>query len=143
MGPRARDHRAVGAGPVAIRAQEGQVACTVTEWSAGQLQPAPLERKTPAENIRIEHDLSEDIDCDLQGVTILVSQWTIHPDDDDGTLTLSTPTVDTDGLVASTAIQGGTDGSLYRLIGTYDLSDGQTIIRTSSIPVLETRAANA
>ena len=115
--------------------------CRTVQADAGSLYPAALDRKAPGETYRIEHDLTRDADCAGVGVTLTVSAWAVHPDDDDGSLTLSAETIA--GLVTSVAVAGGTDGANYRLVNTVNVSDGQILERTSSLPVLETRALNA
>lgn len=115
--------------------------CAVVNHSAASQRPAPLDRKAPGETIPVEHDLSDDVDCADSGVTITVSSWAIHADDDDATLTLASDTVT--GLETRVMVSGGTDGSFYRLVNTVTTSDGRTIQRTSDLPVCETEARAA
>ena len=112
--------------------------CRIVKGDAAELYPAVIDRMAPQENIRIEFDLTADIDCSLVGVTITDSTWAIHPDDDDGAMSLDQQAIS--GLVTSTRASKGTDGAYYRLINTNTLSDGQTIERTGAIPVVATRA---
>ena len=71
--------------------------------------------------------------CNNAGATITVSAWAIHPDDDDGGMTLSQDTLV--GGVASVLLTGGTVNVSYRLVNTVTLSDGQSITATIQIPV--------
>jgi hypothetical protein len=112
--------------------------CRTVEGDASSLYPATIDRMTPTETVRIEFDLSDDVDCQLNGITITQSAWTIHPDDDDGGMTLASMAVN--GLVTSVSAALGTDGAYYRLINTVTLSDGQAIERTGALPVVATRA---
>ena len=117
------------------------VACTVYEWSRANREPATLPRKTPTEVERYANDIEADADCSLVGITIATSLWAIHPDDDDGTLTLSGDAVQ--GLITSVLVTGGTDGALYRLVNTVTLSDSRVLIFTTSLPVCETTSLAA
>ena len=115
--------------------------CRIVQADSGSLYPAGLDRMSPGEAVRIEHDLTQDVDCSGVGVTITQSTWAVHPDDDDTTLTLSSDSIA--GLVTNVLATGGTEGAMYRLVNTIDTSDSAHLIRTSSIPVLATRAMNA
>ena len=112
--------------------------CRIVEGDAASLYPATIDRMTPNETIRIEFDLSDDVDCQLVGITISNSVWAINADDDDGAMTLASPAIN--GLITSTSASGGTDGAYYRIVNTVTLNDGQVIERTGALPVIATRA---
>ena len=98
-----------------------------------------IGRKTPAEIPRIELDWSKRVDCAGTGVTITNSVWSIHPDDDDASLTLDQQAIS--ALVTSVRVTGGTDGVRYRLVNTVTTSDQLTLAVTVTLPVRETLAA--
>ena len=104
------------------------------------LYPAETGRKTPGGTRRVWLGW-DNLDCAGDGVSILTSTWTLHPDDDDGTLTISSPSFT--GFVTTAIVSGGTDGSSYRLVNEVTSSDGRVIPATVVQPVYETRALAA
>ena len=92
-----------------------------------------LDPKSPTEITRRGIDWTEWLACNNPGATITAAPWTIHPDDDDATLTLSQETLS--GAVATVLITGGTVNKSYRLINTVAVSDGQSILATVQIHV--------
>ena len=92
-----------------------------------------LDPKSPTEITRRGVDWAAWLACNNAGATITVSAWAVHPDDDDGTLTLSQETL-VNGL-ATVLITGGTVNVSYRLVNTITVSDGQSIPATIQIPV--------
>ena len=92
-----------------------------------------LDPKSPAEITRRGIDWGDWLACNNPGATINAAVWSIHPDDDDTTLTLSQQTLT--GAVASVLVTGGTAGQSYRLVCSVTVSDGQSIPATVQIPV--------
>lgn len=109
--------------------------CRVVLGDHASVYPPVLDRKTPGETIVIEHDLSDDADCQGQGLTVTVNTWEVHPDDTDGAPTLSNPAFS--GLITSVRAAAGSVGT-YRLLNTVTLSDGQVLERTSQCVIAET-----
>ena len=114
------------------------MACIEVEHSRELLYPAPWPRKTPTEAERYENNIEDDADCALAGVTILTSEWSIFPDDDDGFLILSAPFVA--GFLTSILVAGGVVDMVYRIINKVTLSDGRVLEFMSSLPILATRS---
>ena len=110
--------------------------CTTITASRGNRYAPQLPRKAPNETERLEHDISQDVDCAGAGITIAASVWRIDPADDDGALTLSQPLVT--GLVTSTNYAGGTPGKAYLLHNDVDLSDGLQLTFSSQVVVAPT-----
>ena len=98
--------------------------CAEIKASRASQYPPLLPRKTVTETDRIENDISQDVDCQGAGVTIVTSVWAIHPDDDDATLVLETGSAFVAGLVTFCPYSGGTAGKSYRVTNTVTLSDG-------------------
>ena len=92
-----------------------------------------LDAKSPAETPRRGADWSLWLSCNNAGATILTAVWAVHPDDDDGTLTLSQEALASD--ISSVVVTGGTAGQSYRLTCTIGTDDGQSITATVQIPV--------
>lgn len=116
-------------------------ACTTIAASRESVYPPVASRKAPGETDWVENDISSDVDCDGQGVTILSSVWIIHADDDDATLTLGAATWL--ALVTRQPYSGGTDGASYRLINTVTTNDGRTFEFTVQVSIAETVKAVA
>lgn len=92
-----------------------------------------LDPKSPTEITRRGIDWSDWLACNNPGAVINAAVWSIHPDDDDSTLTLSQDVLAAN--VASVLVTGGTVGKSYRLVCTVTVSDGQSIPATVQIPV--------
>ena len=114
--------------------------CSTLVADLDSLYPVNIGRKTPTEARRPTVDWAV-VDCAGTGVTIQTSTWTIHPDDDDATLTLSQQA--TTGLETSVLASGGTDGNTYRLVNQVITSDGRTVELTVVVPVFVTKAIAA
>jgi len=117
--------------------------CRVVYGDAGSISPASIDRAAPGEIIRIEYDLTADVDCAGVGVTLSVVSWSINADDDDGLLTLSADT--TSGLIASTlaTVDADITQRCYMITADIVTSDQRRLLRSCSLPVLETRRVNA
>jgi len=102
--------------------------------------PSETGRKVPSSTRRVWL-YWDAVDCDGAGVSLVNSTWAIHPDDDDTTLTLTSPSFA--GFAATVLVSGGTDGSSYRLINTVTTTDGRIIPATVVQPVFETCALAA
>ena len=112
------------------------------EWitlDPASLYPFKADRKPPSENLTFVLDWAVRLDCEGAGNTLVASTWSVHPDDDDGTLTITNDTYA--GMQSEAHIGGGTDGKNYRVINQVTDAGGQVSPVTISIPVLETRAA--
>ena len=113
--------------------------CAVLDWSSSFLEPAPLDRKDPGEVDWFEGDLSDDADCSGLGVIISTVVTTIRTEDDDGNLTLGASAQL--GLVFRIpyTIDAATPDSMYSILATITLSDGRTIKRWQTLPVVATK----
>ncbi len=114
------------------------------EWliaDPDSLYPVEGSRKPPGDVHGYYFDWTKRLDCDSVGIVISNSTWDVHPDDDDGSVTVTTPTIS--GLIVGANIGGGMDGKYYRIINEVTGSSGQIHSVTLSIPVLETRSAAA
>jgi len=107
--------------------------CPVVPLDLGSPYATLLDPKSPTEITRRGVDWADWLACNNPGAAITGSVWIVHPDDDDGSLTLSQETIAND--VASVLITGGTVGVSYRLVDTVALDDGQSIPATVQIPV--------
>lgn len=107
-------------------------ACPVVPLDLGNPYATLLDAKSPTEQTRRGIDWTDWLACNNPGATIADASWTIHPDDDDASLTLSQ---ESGTEVSSVLVAGGTVGSSYRLVCTATLSDGQVIPATVQIPV--------
>lgn len=110
--------------------------CPTITASRASLYPPMMPRKTEAEVDRLEHDVSDDIDCLGAGIIITLSEWSIDAADDDGTLTLGI--ADIQGLVTRQIYSGGTAGKTYRLHNRVQTSDGLDLTFTSQVVIAET-----
>ena len=110
--------------------------CTQITASRASQYPPLMPRKGASETDRIENDITLDVDCEGAGVTITLSQWAIHPDDDDTTLTLGVPFFS--GLITYCPYSGGTAGSAYRVVNTVTTSDGLVLEFTVQVVIAET-----
>ena len=117
--------------------------CRIVYGDAASIYPAALDRFSPGEVDAIELDLTDDVDCQGAGVTIVTATPAIHPDDDDGLLTLGATT--TSGLIVTQFLTFAADTTQrnYMLTFTIALSDTRSIKRSVSFPVIETRRLNA
>jgi len=114
--------------------------CNVVLVDLDSRYPASIGRKTPTEVRGPILDWAA-VDCAGAGVTITVSAWVVHPDDDDGTLTLTSPSFS--GLSTRVLANGGTDGNTYRLVNSVTVSDGRRFEATIVVPVFVTLALAA
>lgn len=126
-------------GDLGIRGTQGGVVmseCASVSWSAEYREPAPLPRAEPGEVDRVQYDLSNDIDCDGAGVTIANATWSIRTEDDDGLLTLSGGTFS--GTIASILLTHDATVSqrIYSVLGLITTSDGRTLRRWFTQPVV-------
>ena len=111
--------------------------CATITASRASLYPPLLARKTEAETEILENDISDDVDCDGTGsVTISTSTFAIHPDDDDGSLTLGTASFT--GLVTSQPYSGGTAGKTYRIENSVTTSNGLLLVFTCQVNIADT-----
>lgn len=97
----------------------------------------------PSESDAFGHDLSDDADCQGAGVIISNVVTTINAADDDGLLTVGAPSIA--GLTFRQPVTADPDTTqrLYMLDSAITLSDGRTLHRYWSLPVLPTVALNA
>ena len=116
-------------------------ACRTVVGDVGAVSPPSLDRKAPGWTIPLRNNVTSLLDCDGAGVTITQSTWTVHTDDDDGSVTFSGQTIS--GLTTRTLVVGGVDGAVYRIQNSITASDGAVFVLTVSVPVLETRALNS
>lgn len=112
--------------------------CATILASRASQYPALLPRKAAAETERVEHDISQDVDCEGIGITIVNSTWVIDTDDDDGMLTLGVASFDAAALLTRQPVSGGTEGASYRLHNTVTTSDGLVLTYTSQLPIAPT-----
>lgn len=111
-------------------------ACPEITASRASQYPVQLPRHDPTETDRIESDVSADVDCAGAGITITQSVWTIHPDDDDGALTLGAAFIS--GLITYQPYSGGTPGATYTIYNDVTTSDGLVLRFTFLVTVMET-----
>lgn len=110
--------------------------CTTITASRACTYPPMAPRKTQAETEILENDISDDVDCEGLGVSIITSVFTIHPDDDDTTLTLGTASFI--GLVTSVPYSGGTPNKTYRIENAVTTSNGLSLVFTVQVSIAET-----
>ena len=113
--------------------------CAVVVGDSGSIYPPRVDRLQPSETDVIVQDLSADADCAGDGVTITGAIATIHPDDDDGELSLGATV--TDGLeitqfLTTTSLTTVRD---YLINFAVTLSDGRILQRQVAVPVEPTR----
>ena len=117
--------------------------CRILDVDLASPYSHALDAKSPTETLRYGHAWDRWAACRADGVNNLASTWTIHPDDDDGTVTITQQTVIGDeiiggvtySLTASFFMAGGTAGKSYRIINTTDWDDGSQVTFTAQIPV--------
>lgn len=107
--------------------------CPVVPLDLASPYATLLDAKSVGEITRRGCDWSLWLACHSAGVIIETATWTIHADDDDGSLSLSQE--DFTAGVSSVLITGGTVRFSYRLVNTVTTDDGQTIIATVQVPV--------
>ena len=113
--------------------------CTEVVGDAGAEYPPTIDRIQPSETDLITLDLTRDADCQGAGVTIVGAICTIHPDDDDGELTIGTTI--TAGLFITQFLTTSavTTQRMYLLNWAITLSDSRVLQRQVSVPVVPTR----
>ena len=113
--------------------------CAVVVGDAGSVYPPRTDRMQPSETDTIVQDLSADADCAGSGITIVGAIATIHPDDDDGELSLGatvTSGLEITQFLTTSAVTTVRD---YLLNFAITLSDGRIIQRQVAVPVEPTR----
>ena len=118
-------------------------ACAGLDWSAAYLTPAPLDRVEPGTTDWFEGDLSEDADCQGQGVTLTSVVPTIRTEDDDGLLTFGA--VQMTGLTYRIPYTvAPTQGQhMYAIDVAITTSDLRTLHRWHTLPVVPTQIPHA
>ena len=115
--------------------------CKVVDATTGAPYPPDLPDKRPEELKRISNNLTMPIDCELAGITITSSVWSIDPTTDDGALFLTSPAFS--GLYTSVRLDNGTDGVDYLVYNTVQTSDNQTFVFPWNVPVRATQQRQA
>ena len=115
--------------------------CETLQGDLSSLYPVTLGRKAPTWRIPVTNDGTNVLDCSGAGVTINTSTWAVHPDDDDGSITISGETII--GLTTRAWVSGGMDGCVYRVLNTVVASDVTQVVFEVSLPVVGTRPLHA
>lgn len=87
--------------------------------------PNLLNGKQAADEPTFSVDWTDWIAAHTTSATISTSTWTVHADDDDGGLVLTSPLIQ--GLKTLVSITAGTVGQSYRFTNAVTLSDGQKV----------------
>lgn len=113
--------------------------CPEVVGDPDSIEPAETGRMAPGEDLWHHHDLSS-LQCSGSGATILGVIASIHPDSDDGLLTLGTTIVDTDALGWSQKLTADPTETqrIYTIVYTVTTTDVQTLKRSATVPVLPT-----
>ena len=83
-----------------------------------------LDTAAPVAQMRAQLDHTARVDCDNQGITIALSQWSIVYDPDND-LVLSQEAIT--GLWTSVLVSGNQDGKTYELRNVITTSDGRVL----------------
>ena len=117
--------------------------CKVLEWDTASIEPAPLDRKEPGEQDWFEGDISLDVDCTGQGITITNAVAAIRAADDDGLLTLGNPTTTGATYRVPYTVHADTTQRIYSISVTVTTSDSRTLVYWHTLPVIATQPTYA
>lgn len=109
--------------------------CPVIEVDIGSPVAFLWGAKTPTGRARRGVSFTKLLACYAVGVTVDTVTWTVHPDDDDGSLTIDQQQLVVD--LSSARISGGTEGLAPRIVVSWVLSDGTEGQVTGQVPVRE------
>ena len=118
-------------------------ACAEIEWSAAYLTPAPIDRVEPGTSDWFEGDLSDDVDCQGDGVTLLTAAPTIRAEDDDGLLTFGTVQISGLTFRIPFTVDPTQTQAMYAIDVELTTSDGRTLHRWHTLPVVPTQIPHA
>lgn len=113
--------------------------CTEVRGDAGSVWPPRIDRLQPNETDTVVNDLTNDADCQGAGVIIIGAIASIHPDDDDGELTLGATVTNGLELTQFLTTLTSTLTRDYLLNFAITLSDTRVLQRQVAVPVEVTR----